>query len=111
MVTLPAESPVTPLRQRMLDDMAMRAMRSRTQRDYFRYVRAFAAFLKRSPDTAIAKDVRRFEMHQREHDVGETTINATMSALGFLFRVTLDRPAPMSSHRCHLLVPSHARTA
>ena len=44
----------------MLDDIAMRMMRSRTQHDYVRHVRAFAAFLGRSPDTATAKDVRRF---------------------------------------------------
>ena len=58
MATLPTERPVTPLRQRMLDDMAMRAMRSRTQHDYVCHVSAFAAFLKRLPDTATAEDVR-----------------------------------------------------
>jgi site-specific recombinase XerD len=82
---LPTEAPITPLRQRMLDDMAMRAMRSRTQHDYVRRVRAFAAFLKRSPDTATAEDVRRFQLYQREHGVNESTINATVSALRFLF--------------------------
>ena len=92
MATLPTERPVTPLRQRMLDDMAMRSMRSRTQHDYVRHVRAFAAFLKRSPDTATAEDVRRFQMHQREHGAGESVISATVSALRFLFSVTLDRP-------------------
>ena len=43
MATLPTETPITPLRQRMLDDMAMRSMRARTQHDYVRHVRAFAA--------------------------------------------------------------------
>ena len=92
MATLPTDRPVTPLRQRMLDDMAMRAMRSRTQHDYVRHVRAFAAFLGRSPDTATAEDVRRFQLHQREHGVGESVIGATVSALRFLFGVTLERP-------------------
>lgn len=67
MTTSPTEAPMTPLRQRMLDDMAMRSMRARTQHDYIRHVRAFAAFLKRPPDTATAEDVRRFQVHQREH--------------------------------------------
>ena len=58
MATLPTERLVTPLRQRMLDDMAMRAMRSRTQHDYVCHVSAFAAFLKRLPDTATVEDVR-----------------------------------------------------
>jgi site-specific recombinase XerD len=73
-------------------DMAMRAMRSRTQHDYVRHVRAFAAFLGRSPETATAEDVRRFQLHQREHGVGESVINGGVSALRFLFGVTLDRP-------------------
>lgn len=46
----------SPLRQRMFDDMTMRAMKSRTQHDYVRHVRAYAAFLGRSPDTATAED-------------------------------------------------------
>jgi integrase/recombinase XerD len=92
MAPLPTETPVTPLRQRMLDDMAMRSMRSRTQHDYVRHVRAFAAFLRRSPETTTAEDVRRFQLHQREHGVGESVIGATVSALRFLFGVTLDRP-------------------
>ena len=91
MATLPADQPVTPLRQRMLDDMVMRAMRARTQHDYVRHVRAFAAFLGRSPDTATAEDVRRFQVHQREHGAGESVISGAVSALRFLFGVTLDR--------------------
>jgi integrase/recombinase XerD len=92
MATLPIDRPVSPLRQRMIDDMTMRAMRSRTQHDYIRHVRAFAAFLRRSPDTATAEDVRRFQVHQREHGVGESVINGSVSALRFLFDVTLERP-------------------
>ena len=48
------------LRQRMLEDMAVRGLRSDTQRDYVRMVRSFAAFLDQSPDTATAEDVRQF---------------------------------------------------
>nr|WP_231708539.1 phage integrase N-terminal SAM-like domain-containing protein [Sphingomonas populi] len=81
MATLPIDRPVTPLRQRMLDDMAMRTMRSRTQHDDIRHVPAFAGFLERSPDTATAADVRGFQRHQREHGVGESTINGSVSAL------------------------------
>ena len=88
----PHRSPVTPLRQRMLDDMAMRSMRARTQHDYVRHVRAFAAFLGRSPDTATAEDVQRFQVHQRDHGAGEAVMGGAVSALLFLFGVTLDRP-------------------
>jgi len=92
MATLPTETPGTPLRQRMLDDMAIRSMRSRTQHDYVRHVRAFAAFLEGSPETATAEAVRRFQLHRCEHCVGESVNGATVSALRFLFGVTLDRP-------------------
>jgi integrase/recombinase XerD len=86
------ERPVSALRQRMLEDMAMRGLRSSTQRDYIRVVRSFAAFLKRSPDTATAEDVRRFQVHQHESGVQAPTINGSVSALRFFFTMTLDRP-------------------
>ena len=92
MATLSIDRPVSPLRQRVLDDMAMHRLGARTQHDYVRHVRAFAGFLGRSPETATAEDVRRFQLHQREHGVGEGTINGTVSALRFLFGVTLERP-------------------
>src|SRR6201997_4379553 len=86
------DRPVSALRQRMLDDMAMRGLRSDTQRDYIRMVRSFAAFLKRSPDTATTEDIRRFQVHQHDSGVQPPTINCSVSALRFLFTVTLDRP-------------------
>ena len=86
------ERPVSALRQRMLEDMATRGLRSDTQRDYVRMVRSFAAFLGQPPDMATAGDIRRFQVHQRESGVQPPTINCTVSALRFFFTVTLDRP-------------------
>jgi Phage integrase, N-terminal SAM-like domain/Phage integrase family len=86
------ERPVSALRQRMLEDMAMRGLRSATRRDYIRFVRSFAAFLKRPPDTATAEDIRRFQVYQHESGVQAPTINCSVSALRFFFTVTLDRP-------------------
>ena len=83
---------VSPLRRRMLDDMAMRGLREETQRNYIMFVRSFASFLGRSPDTATAEDVRRFQVHQAESGVQPPTVNCSVSALRFLFTVTLDRP-------------------
>jgi len=85
------DTPVSPLRQRMQDDMLMRGLGSHTRQDYIRHVRAFAAFLRRSPDTATADDIRRFQLHQHESGIGVATINSAVSALRFLFAVTLDR--------------------
>jgi len=86
------ERPVSAQRQRMLEDMAMRGLRSDTQHEYIRFVRGFAAFLGQSPDKATAEDVRRFQVHQRDSGVQPPTINCSVSALRFFFTVTLDRP-------------------
>ena len=83
---------VSPLRQRMLEDMAMRGLREGTQRDYIRFVKDFASFLGRRPDKATADDVRRFQVHQAESGVQPPTVNCSVSALRFFFTVTLDRP-------------------
>src|SRR5260221_1069511 len=88
----PIPSSVSPLRRRMLEDMAMRGLREETQRDYIRFVRSFAAFLSRSPETATAEDIRRFQVHQAESGVQPPTINGSVSALRFFFPLTLDRP-------------------
>jgi site-specific recombinase XerD len=76
----------------MLEHMTMRGLRSDTQRNYISFVRDFAAFLGRAPDTATAEDVRRFQVHQRESGVQPPTINCSVSALRFFFTMTLDRP-------------------
>ena len=86
------ERPVSALRQRMLEDMAMRGLRSDTQHEYIRFVRGFAAFLGQSPDKATAEDIRRFQVQQRDSGVQPPTINCSVSALRFFFTVTLDRP-------------------
>jgi integrase/recombinase XerD len=62
------------------------------QKDYVRHVRAFAAFLGRSPDTATSEDLRRFQVHLARQEIGVATINAAVAALRFFFKVTLEKP-------------------
>jgi len=81
---------VTPLRQRMIEDMNARKLGAGTQRSHIRSCKRFAAFLKRSPDTA-AEDIRRFQLHLSETGVSIGNRNGIMSGLRFLFRVTLRR--------------------
>src|SRR5690242_16979498 len=91
----PTSQPMNPLRRRMLEDMATRGLRQDTQRDYIRFVRSFAGFLRRPPDTATSEDIRRFQVHQAESGVQPQSINCSVSALRFFFTVTLstlDRP-------------------
>jgi site-specific recombinase XerD len=85
-------APVSPLRQRLIDDMTMRRFSRETQRNYIRDVGRFATFLGRPPDTATAEDLRRFQVEQREAGVPVPTMNSIVSALRFFFTNTLDRP-------------------
>src|ERR1035438_8811098 len=82
---------VSPLRARMMDDMRMRKFNGKTQIHYIRAVRRLAAFLKRSPDTATADELRRFQLHMVDTGTSPTTINGTLSGLKFFFDVTLGR--------------------
>src|ERR1700687_992183 len=82
---------ITPLRQRMIEDMNARKLCAGTQRGHIRGCKRFAAFLKRSPETATAEDIRRFQLHLSETGVSICNRNCTMTGLRFLFRVTLRR--------------------
>jgi integrase/recombinase XerD len=82
---------ISPLRQRMIEDMSLRHFGEKTQKDYIRAVKNLTIFLGRSPDTASNEDLRLFQLHLAENRVGAPTINATVSALRFFFTVTLDR--------------------
>jgi len=82
---------ISPLRQRMIEDMNARNLSEGTQRGHIRACKRFAAFLKRSPDTAVADDVRLFQLHLMEDGASLQTRNRTMTGVRFLFRVTLRR--------------------
>jgi site-specific recombinase XerD len=83
---------VTPLRQRMIEDMNARKLGAHSQRSHIYSCRRFATFLKRSPDTATPDDVRRFQLHLAETGMSICNRNRIMTGVKFLFRVTLRRP-------------------
>jgi integrase/recombinase XerD len=76
----------------MIDDMTARQMGSGTQRGYIRSCERFTAFLGRSPDTATADDIRRFQLDLARSDVSISNRNGIVTGVRFLFRVTLRRP-------------------
>jgi integrase/recombinase XerD len=82
---------VSPLRQRMIEDMNARKLAAGTQRGHIRSCIRFAAFLKRSLHTATAEDIRRFQLHLAETGVNICNRNRIMTGLKFLLRVTLRR--------------------
>ena len=93
---------VSPLRRRMIEDMTIRKFAPKTQHDYVQRVKNFAAFLRRSPDTASFEDVRRYQLHLAANGVGVPTINQTVSTLRFFFKVTLGRPGIVEhTHAIH----------
>ena len=94
----------TPLRQRMIEDMSARKLSTSTQKGHIRSCRRFAAFLGRSPDTATAEDLRRFQVHLSESAMSISNRNRTMTGLRFLFRVTLRR-LDLASDIYHLREP------
>ncbi len=82
---------ISPLRRRMIEDMTIRKLASKTQQGYIRTIKNFASFLGRSPDTASLEDVRRFQLHLAQSGAHPPILNHTVSALRFFFRVTLKR--------------------
>ena len=86
------DAPVSPLRRRMIEDMTIRKFAPRTQEGYIRAVKNFSAFLGASPDQASSEDVRRYRLHLASSGTGVPTINHSLTALRFLFMVTLRQP-------------------
>ena len=84
-------STVSPLRQRMIEDMVARKLNPHTQRSHIHSCKRFAAYLKRSPDTATPDDVRAFQLHLIESGASICNRNRIMTGVRFLFRVTLRR--------------------
>jgi site-specific recombinase XerD len=95
---------VSPLRQRMIDDMTLRKFSPKTQAAYLRAVINFTRFLGRAPDRADAEDLRRYQLHMAEHGFSSTTLNATLSGLKFFFETTVDRPEVLKKVR-HVYEP------
>ncbi len=82
---------ITPLRQRMIDDMRMRKYADKTRIQYIRAVRRLAAFLGRSPDTATVEDLRRYQLYLVDRGVSPVSLNAAITGLKFFFEVTLSQ--------------------
>ena len=78
---------ISPLRQRMIEGQ----LGPHSQRSHIYSCERFASFLKRSPDTATADDVRRFQLHLMESGASIGNRNRIMTGVKFLLRVTLRR--------------------
>ncbi len=87
---------ISPLRQRMIDDMVMRKLSEKTQAQYLRAVHGLAAYLHRSPDTATAEELRLYQLYLVEHGMSAVTLNTRITALRFFFDITAGRADAMA---------------
>jgi site-specific recombinase XerD len=87
---------ISPLRQRMIEDMTMRKLSPNTQSAYIRAVKNFTRFIKRPPDTASAEDLRQFQLYLVEQGIASGNLNATITGLKFFFETTLEHPELMT---------------
>jgi hypothetical protein len=85
------EERVTPLRQRMIEDMRIRGMGDKAQKSHIRAIKDFAAFLGRSPDTATPEDLRAYQLHMTDTGITPSTFNTRIVALRFFFGMTCGR--------------------
>ena len=84
---------MTPLRQRMIDDMQLRNFAPATQRNYIHYVAEFAKYFHSSPDLLDAEAVRQYQLHLvNERKLSPQSVNQFVSAAKFLYTVTLEWP-------------------
>ena len=87
---------VSPLRLRMIEDMRMRKLASKTQAAYIRSVRKFTQYLRRSPDSATIEDLRNYQLHLVDHGTSAISLNAAITGLKFFFEITLGQPELMA---------------
>jgi integrase/recombinase XerD len=83
---------ISPLRQRMLDDLATRKLNPATQKCYIRAVVKLGEYLKHSPDKATSEQLREFQLHMVNEGISPGTINRTITGIRFFFATTLDCP-------------------
>jgi site-specific recombinase XerD len=96
---------ISPLRQRMIEDMTARKFGPASQRSHIESCERFAAYLKRSPATATPDDVRLFQLDLIESGLSIPNRNRIMTGVKFLFRVTLRR-LDLVSEVFHMKEPS-----
>ena len=83
---------MTPLRQRMLEDMAVRNLAENTQSSYLLQILAYARYFDRSPAELGPEDVRAYQVYlTKERMLAPSSISVATGALRFLYKVTLKR--------------------
>ena len=83
---------MTLLRQRMTEDMQVRNFSPNTQSSYLQQVSSFARYFERSPALLLPEDIRSYQVYlTNEKKLSPSSIHVCVSALRFLYGVTLKR--------------------
>jgi integrase/recombinase XerD len=82
-------TPVTPLRQKMIEDMRVRNYSQHTITQYVQYIARFAKHFNQSPDRLSRGHIRQFQLHLLDQKLQPRTIARCATALRFFYRVTL----------------------
>ena len=86
------ELSMTPLRQRMIEDMQVRNLARHTQRAYLQQISLFARHFDKSPDILGPADIRAYQLHlSQEKRLSPSSILVAVAAIRFLYKVTLGR--------------------
>ena len=80
---------ISPLRQRMIEDMTIRNLSPATQRSYIHAVKRYSLYFGRSPDLLGLEDVRAYQVHLVAKGIAWATLNQVVCALRFFYGVTL----------------------
>ena len=80
------------LRERFVQDTTVRGFTDKTRHDYIRTVADFAASLERSPSTATAEDIRRFQIHQFQRGMNAPAMNRAVAAYASSSTIARSRP-------------------
>ena len=84
---------MTPLRQRMLDDMRIRNFSPHTQESYLQQISLFARHFGQSPEQLGAEEIRTYQLYlTTEKKLAPSSISTAVAALRFLYKITLKQP-------------------
>ena len=87
---------MTPLRQRMIDELKVRNLSRKTQKAYVAQVARFAKYLGKSPEEATAEEIRAYHVHLFANDkLAPSTVKQIVCALRFLYKRVLNRTEDM----------------
>ena len=83
---------MTPLRQRMIEDMQVRNLSPHTQKCYVQRVSLFARYFSKSPEVLAPEDIRAYQVYlTNDKKLAPGSILIAVAALRFLYKITLHK--------------------